>query len=71
MDKEQLLEELSVLQLQDLISKLKTGEATAGHHSAINGLLRQNNIKLNLENKDTPLTDLLQTLQNRYEEYEQ
>ena len=64
MNKDDLMDELSVLQLKELINLIKIGEATAAHHAVIRGLLKDNNIKINRDNVEgDPLEDLLKTLE--------
>ena len=67
-NKDDLMEELSILQLKELINLIKIGEATAAHHAVIRGLLKDNNIKINRESEDgDPLEDLLKTLRTSNE----
>lgn len=64
MNKDDLMDELSILQLKELINLIKIGEATAAHHAVIRGLLKDNDIKINRDNiEGDPLADLLQTLE--------
>lgn len=63
MNKDDLMDELSMLQLKELINLIKIGEATAAHHAVIRGLLKDNNIKINRDHVDgDPLADLLQSM---------
>lgn len=64
MKKDDLMEELSVLQLKELIHLIKLGEATAAHHAVIRGLLKDNEIKINRASEGgDPLEELLATLE--------
>jgi hypothetical protein len=62
-NKDKLLEELQLLQLEELIQLLKSGEATPSHHAVIRGLLKDNNVLINRESKSgDPLANLLEQL---------
>lgn len=68
-DKDKLLEQLAMLQLEELIQLLKSGQATPAHHSVIRGLLKDNEIVFNRENKEgDPLASLLNQLEQDVEE---
>lgn len=71
MDKDKLLEELSLIQLKELIHLIKIGEATAAHHSVIRGLLKDNGIEINKEHRDgNPIDEMLDTISAKFEEFE-
>lgn len=72
MNKDELLEQLSMLQLQELIHLIKIGEATAAHHSVIRGLLKDNGVEVNQQHKEgNPIDKMLDAISNKFEEFEE
>lgn len=64
MTKEELLEQLCMMQLEDLLALVRSGQASAGHHAVIRGILKDNGIKVNTEsNEGNPLVDLLKSIE--------
>lgn len=66
MTKEELLEQLCLVQLEDLLTLIKSGQASAGHHAVVRGILRDNNITVNPAHESgNPLVDLLASIEPR------
>ena len=71
MTKDELLEQLCIMQLEDLLALVKSGQASAGHHAVIRGILKDNGIKVNTEHDEgNPLVDLLKSIEPIPEDYE-
>lgn len=69
--KEKLLEELSLMQLTELLNLLQAGEATAAHHSVIRGILKDNGVELNKSHPEAnKLNDLLGSISTNFNEFE-
>lgn len=72
MTKDELLEQLSMLQLEELIQLIKIGEATAAHHSVIRGLLKDNGVEVNQQHEEgNPLDELLSGISTQFNKYEE
>ena len=53
-----------MMQLQDLLNLVGSGEATPGHHAVIRGLLKDNGVIVNQEHEDgNPLESILAAIE--------
>ena len=67
-NRDESLETLYDIVVQELTRRIKMGEATASDLSVARQLLKDANIDSNIGNKDSPLIDLLDNLPFRAEE---
>lgn len=62
--KDDLLERLAILQLEDLVNLIESGQALPGHHATVRGLLKDNGVIINQESEEgNPLEAILSAIE--------